>query len=114
RPHRRPCIESLPSAPAIVTEAQLRWLASQTPRPSPRPARSVTRATDRLDMTAEFQRRALYRKDLSGGKHAVQCPWHDQHSGQSGVTETVLYAPRTLHDPFGVNFEHEHRPPRTN
>ncbi len=59
-------------------------------------------------MPAEFHSRGWYLRDLGGGKHAVVCPWADEHSGQSGLTETVLFDPQGVDTLYGFKCQHAH------
>ena len=66
-----------------------------------------------LDMRAEFEQRGWYLRELSGGKHAVRCPWADAHSGESGPSETVLFDPRAPREVWGFRCQHSHCAGRT-
>lgn len=43
-----------------------------------------------LDAVAMFQAHGKYRRDLGSGKHAVVCPWIEEHTTH-GFTDTVLW-----------------------
>ncbi|PWT83058.1 MAG: hypothetical protein C5B57_07600 [Blastocatellia bacterium] len=117
RPHRRAIIESRPASLGVVTSGQLVWLTNQAapPRTKPRGGRSTgdEHRPERLDMVAEFQHRGWYLNPLRDGKHAVRCPWIDEHSGESGPTETVLFEPATAEAWWGFKCQHAHCAERT-
>lgn len=45
-----------------------------------------------LNVVSWFQSKGLYLKFIEGNKHAVNCPWQEQHSCSSGPGETIIYA----------------------
>lgn len=112
RPHRRAEITSAPDSPVLLTREQLEWLADQAPV-----ARTYSVPSERrygeLNMLGEFQRRDLYLKELAPPKHAVTCPWQEQHSTDSGPSETVLFEPTAPGDPWGFDCKHAHCSERT-
>jgi len=67
----------------------------------------------RMDVVAEFQQRGMYLKPFRDGRHAVQCPWNDQHSNESGLTETLIFAPPNNGAPWGFDCKHAHCTTRT-
>jgi hypothetical protein len=110
RPHRRAMLEHVPEDLVVVERAALEALAAMAPverayhqAPVSRPA-----ARDDLDVGEAFQARGWYLKPLRDGKHAVRCPWVAQHSGESGVTETVLFEPGGPDQPWGFDCKHAH------
>ncbi len=110
RPHRRARLEKVPHPCGVVTREQLTRLAAQAPAVlAPSPAL----AADELDVAEEFKRRGWYRKALTGGKHAVTCPWDSDHSGASGLTEAVLFDPRPPSSAWGFKCQHMHCVGRT-
>ena len=111
RPHRRAWIASRPDPLELVTRAQLEAVAALD-QPT-RPKRSSKSSTTMLDMRAEFEQRGWYLRELSGGKHAVRCPWADAHSGESGPSETVLFDPRAPREVWGVQMPASHCAGRT-
>ena len=42
------------------------------------------------------------------GKHAVICPWADEHSSESGLTEAALFEPRGPNPAWGFKCQHNH------
>jgi hypothetical protein len=66
-----------------------------------------------IDMGAEFQERGLYLDSLGGGKHAVTCPWSEEHSMNSGITETVIFEPSEEGAVWGFKCHHSHCDERT-
>jgi hypothetical protein len=46
----------------------------------------------------EFSDRGLYKDDLGGGKHAVECPWSEEHSSPGGFASTVIAEPGVWDD----------------
>jgi putative DNA primase/helicase len=116
RPHRRAEIEERPAL-HVVTLEQLQALAAQRPRMAAdacsQPSRAQAFASPRLDMREEFDRRGWYRQPLTNGKHAVQCPWSHEHSGNSGVSETVIFEPGEAEGLWGFKCQHEHCAHRT-
>src|SRR5262249_1478748 len=90
RPHRPARIEKAPHPLIMVRRPQLEALAPEAPAPRESGLGLSAGRDEELDVAAEFRRRGWYRQALSGGKHAVTCPWADQHSIESGLTEAVL------------------------
>jgi hypothetical protein len=64
-----------------------------TARPTAAGAPPCTGALATLDAPAWFAAAGLYRRPLGGGKHAVACPWSQEHSTADGglSTATVLW-----------------------
>jgi len=114
RPHRQAVIERAPDVPVPVTLDQLRWLAAQAP-PSSRPMYSLppSRDTESIDVLAYFQARGWYLKPLANDKHAVRCPWYDEHTTDSGPSETVLFAAQPPDRRWGFDCKHAHCEART-
>jgi hypothetical protein len=93
--------------------ADFDWL-----KPDPKPARpartsrgfrEIRAALKPIDMIAEFEARGLYIRGLRSGKHAVTCPWADEHSCDSGDTQTIVWPPDDEHDLWGFKCLHEHK-----
>jgi hypothetical protein len=110
RPHRRAHVEKVPHPYVLVTREQLTALATMAPTPvtTPGPAQP-----GELNVADEFQRRGWYKKPLHGGKHAVTCPWADQHSIESGLTEAAIFEPRGPSTAWGFKCQHNHCAGRT-
>jgi len=88
RPHRRSTCW-IPPEWRQVTQRQVAQLASyyarQQPSRKPTPESSSSPINGRgdyrtLDVVAWFQAHGLYKRPLPPGKHAVTCPWADEHS----------------------------------
>jgi hypothetical protein len=91
----------------VITRDQLEALEAQAPKPAPRVTSLAVNGTARgsvrggrgdystLDVVAWFTAHGGYGRDLGGGKHAVKCPWHDQHSDERDATasDTVIFEP---------------------
>lgn len=110
RPHRRAHLERVPAELVPLDRELLTALAAMAPAP-PRTVSAPRRGTGTLpplDMVGAFQARGWYKRPLSGGKHAVTCPWASEHSGDSGVTETVLFEPRAAGELWGFKCQHQH------
>jgi hypothetical protein len=101
RPHRRATIAIPASGWHVVTPRQLEhtchhWRPREPPR---RPAAKVVALRDgqgdyrTLDVARWFRAHQHYRRELTGGKHAVLCPWHGEHSERGGhrSTESVIW-----------------------
>lgn len=86
RPHRRAVIEVLPKLYANVSREQLDALAGLVAKPVGMPGRAPT-------LLDAFKRKGMYIRDLGDGRHAVRCPWADEHTTDSTDTETVLFDP---------------------
>jgi hypothetical protein len=112
RPHRRAEIEHVPGALELADRDVLVALAAMVP-----PARMVSAPTGRtlppLDLVGLVQGRGWYLRALHGGKHAMTCPWASEHSGESGLTETVIFEPRAPGEPWGFDCKHAHCAGRT-
>jgi hypothetical protein len=114
RPHRRACLDALPSAMAplprdlIARVAALGALTRPTVSAPPRHGRLAP-----LDLVAAFQARGWYKRPLGDGRHAVVCPWVTEHSGDSGVTESVLFEPKAPGESWGYKCMHSHCTGRT-
>ncbi len=118
RPHRLAVIESL--CDSQVSRQQLGVVAAigAPKRGRPRktgglPLRSRNRGGEILDMQAEFEERGWHISELSPGKHAVKCPWADEHSSDSGITQTVIYEPEEEGKVWGFKCHHSHCADRT-
>lgn len=110
RPHRAASITSSPWREDVSRE-QLQWVAdfdTSKKKRRPKALRSTRRSSGVLDMQAEFAERGWYERELSGGKHAVKCPWSEEHSGQSGITETVIFEPEEEGAVWGFRCQHSH------
>lgn len=115
RPHRRAHLERVPAELVPLDLEVLTALAAMAPAPH-RTVSAPRRGTGTLpplDLIAAFQARGWYRQALSGGKHAVQCPWASEHSGDSGLTETCLFEPKAPGEPWGFDCKHAHCSGRT-
>jgi hypothetical protein len=112
RPHRRAVIETVPGNLVLLPREALERLAAMAPGRTrgPGPRRPTG---ERLDLVAAFAARSWYKQALPGGKHAVRCPWADQHSGDSSRTETCLFEPRGEGEPWGFDCRHAHCVDRT-
>jgi hypothetical protein len=84
RPHRRAYIEQAPRFLVPVSRESLTRVADATTKILDSPAQA-------RDLVAAFKQRGLYISNRVDGGHNVVCPWADEHSGESGDTETVLY-----------------------
>ena len=114
RPHRQAVIESKPSPLVLVTREQLEAVAVLlVPASTPKPRSVTKRVGTVLDMKAEFEARGWYLHDLANGKHAVRCPWVEEHSGESGPTQTVIFEPTEEGTVWGFNCKHSHCRERT-
>jgi len=114
RPHRRSWIAAYPSPMDMVTRDHLEVIARLAgPTRSPRPSGADRASGGVLDMVAEFTARGWYGQALTAGRHAVTCPWADEHSGTSGPSETVLFEPRDLGGVWGFKCQHAHCDHRT-
>ncbi len=97
RPHRRAEI-ILPAGPWQVvpvdvlrrTRNSVTPVVSRQPSPGPRVPLNGRGDYTSLDVVAWFQSHDAYRKALFDGKHAVDCPWIDEHS-TTGITDTVVW-----------------------
>jgi AAA domain-containing protein len=115
RPHRRAELERVPSPIVQVTREQLEMLAAAAPAEriySPPPT-GRTHVREELNVAEAFRVRGWYRRPLRDGKHAVVCPWQAEHSGDSGVTETVIFEPGSPGEPWGFDCKHAHCTART-
>ena len=114
RPHRYAVLDDVPAPLVPLSREALATLAALAP-----PAhRTVSAPASRaplapLDLVAAFQARGWYKRPLDRGKHAVVCPWASEHSGDSGVTESVLFEPKAPGDPWGYQCQHAHCVHRT-
>ena len=108
RPHRRARIEKAPHPLILVRRSQLEALAVEAPAPRESGLGLSAGRDEELDVAEEFRRRGWYRQALSGGKHAVTCPWADQHSIESGLTESALFEPRGPNAAWGFKCQHNH------
>jgi hypothetical protein len=73
----------------------------------------VDRGYEDLHVADAFKAKGLYLKSLRDGKHAVKCPWVTEHSGDSGLTETVIFEPGGVGEPWGFDCKHAHCAART-
>jgi hypothetical protein len=98
RPHRRVITQGIPlhllANPQLVTSDQLRSLASLVQSTS-RPTYSFPRGAETPNLIELFKARGLYLRKLTDPRHAVICPWADEHSVDHGPddTSTVLFEP---------------------
>jgi hypothetical protein len=103
----------------MVTRQQISALAAFSTPKRGRPKKSANglplrkKGAEILDMQAEFEERGWYGSELSPGKHAVTCPWAEEHSGQSGPSETVIYEPENDGEVWGFKCQHSHCADRT-
>ncbi len=113
RPHRRAALERVPSELALVDGEVLEALAALA-APTKRTITTSARVTgSTFDLVAAFTAKGWYRRALHGGKHAVTCPWAASHSGDSGITETCLFDPKSPGEPWGFDCKHLHCVDRT-
>lgn len=117
RPHRRASI-TLPAGAwqtvrAAVVERTVRALTpviEQHHREISRARGPVTGAGDftTLDVVAWFSAHGAYRRQLAEGKHAVQCPWIDQHSTAPppNGSDTVVWEARDGWPSFHCSHAH--------
>jgi P4 family phage/plasmid primase-like protien len=116
RPHRRAVVESLPVELVRVERDLLARLAAMAPAGRTTPLRSHSGAglpsLEPLDILGALRARGLYRRELGRGKHAITCPWHDEHSGDSGISETCVFE-RSAGEPWGFDCKHAHCSART-
>ena len=97
RPHRRAAI-TLPAGPWQVVSADVlkRTVSDLEPVVVPKrdyaPHAPIHGRGDyaTLDIVAWFRAHAAYRRPLDDGKHAVDCPWGDEHTTTSS-TDTVVW-----------------------
>ena len=115
RPHRRATVERAPTAPLLLSRELLATLAAMGPAAAPAAGERSNgrRALDPLDLVEAFTARGLYLRPLRDRKHAVRCPWSDTHSGESGLTETCLFEPAAVGEPWGFDCKHAHCADRT-
>lgn len=113
RPHRLSTIDVQPDGPQTVAEEQLERLVRETRRSAPKASTTLRPGSQSGDLREEFERRGLYLRLLHGGMHAVVCPWREEHSGDSGDTETVIFEPRDIGGGWGFKCQHEHCAART-
>ncbi|MDP6063850.1 MAG: hypothetical protein QGI49_03565, partial [SAR202 cluster bacterium] len=98
RPHRVACILEAAGRLEVVPAELLQVLAAAA-QPKPREADGSKRLLSgrgdhsTLDIVAWFQVQGRYGRDLGGGKHAVLCPWVDEHSDQRPAedSDTVVW-----------------------
>jgi hypothetical protein len=57
-------------------------------RTAPRLSLNVTGDYRTLDVTMWFQAHGHYGRTMEGGKHAVLCPWHEEHSVDRPATDS--------------------------
>jgi hypothetical protein len=115
RPHRRAMIESVPGDLVLLPREAIERLAAMAPGRTrtgrgPAPRRPTG---ERLDLVAAFAARGWYKEARAGGKHGIKCPWADEHSGNSGPSETCLFEPRGEGEPWGFKCLHAHCAART-
>jgi hypothetical protein len=90
RPHRLARILVAPDTLEVVALAQLEALAAMGPgtaysRPTARQVDASLQGQgdySTLDAVSWFQSHSHYGRNLGSGKHAVRCPWEDQHTEQ--------------------------------
>jgi len=96
RPQRRAEVW-LPESWREVTASAFRHAAEclaplLTPAPPPTRHKLHGRGDySSLNVVDLFRSHRLYKGPLSGGRHAVICPWSDEHSSQGGYAETVVW-----------------------
>jgi hypothetical protein len=114
RPHRRAQIERIPDTLVTLDRVLIEQLAAMAPAETTSSAGGGRAHRGPVfDLVGLFRERGLYRKPLHGGKHAVVCPWNGAHSGDSGLTETCLFEPKTPGHPWGFDCRHAHCAGRT-
>lgn len=117
RPHRVAEIESLGSMELVAREKLQAIGALGTPKRGRPKKTGLPLRRDRggeiLDMQAEFEERGWHITELSPGKHAVKCPWAEEHSSDSGITQTVIYEPESDGEVWGFKCHHSHCAERT-
>ncbi len=61
-----------------------------------------------LDAIAWFTAHGLYKRPLGGGKHAVTCPWYNEHStpDMPHGTDTVIFEPNGAWAGFHCSHQH--------
>ncbi len=112
RPHRQSFIEKIPEPLVLVGLDQLGRIASLASEPV-RPMYSIPRTEAVLDLAEIFREHGWYLRELSGTKHAVRCPWANEHSMDSGITETVIFDLRGAGGAWGFKCMHAHCAVRT-
>jgi hypothetical protein len=99
RPHRRAEI-TLPAGPWQIVSADVLKRTVSDLEPAVVPKRTHTSNVpiegrgdySTLDVVAWFRAHAAYRRELGDGKHAVDCPWADEHTTTSATgTDTVVW-----------------------
>jgi hypothetical protein len=116
RPHRRAVLEAVPTPLACLPRERLEALAALTPpvaRTISAPSRGPGHVGPRYNLIEAFQAKGWYKRPLDGGKHAVVCPWASEHSGDSGLTESVLFEPQGPGESWGFDCKHAHCSQRT-
>lgn len=103
RPHRRAQIEAKADTSRPVTLAQLQALGAFSP----------SREMRSGDVIHALKHAGLYRRDLGNGKHAMTCPWEDEHSTKSTDSETVVFEPNAEYPHGGFKCQHDHCAART-
>ncbi len=113
RPHRRARLQGVPEPLVPVGSAQLAAVAAEAPADASRPRKGHGTAPGAdVPLLAACEVRGWYRGTLGGGKHAIRCPWADQHSSDSGPSETVVWIDHTG-APTGFRCQHAHCAHRT-
>jgi hypothetical protein len=97
RPWRR-AVCDLPIAWQVVTPKQIEALASRyvrqaLPRVTPRPRLVGSGDYRTLDVVGWVSAHGLYKRRCGVGKHAVTCPWSDEHSTKDHPhgSDTVVF-----------------------
>lgn len=106
RPHRQSKVLELPDPWRVVSRENLERVAGfiisrdaerakNTLKPPVRRSGRVSGSGryDTIDVVAWFTSHGLYRRPLGGDKHAVVCPWEEEHSTESFEedTSTVIF-----------------------
>jgi hypothetical protein len=114
RPHRRAVLESVPGDLVLLPREALERLAAMAPARTRTTSATGSRPVgEPFDLVGAFTARGWYKRALPGGKHAVECPWQAEHSGDSSPTETCLFDPKGLGEPWGFDCRHAHCLART-
>jgi AAA domain-containing protein len=110
RPHRRTFFDHVPYPIAEVPFDRLVALAGLgTPAAPVRPAGQATAAG--VNLVPHFEAKGLYLRPSSKAEsmHLVTCPWAEQHSMASGLTETAYFEPSDQNNQAGgFKCQHNH------
>lgn len=122
RPHRTAACRIPPKwecvSPQVLVHFANRCAARNVrPEPAPPPTRGYATAGTgdyaTLNAPAWFTAHGAYKRRLPGGKHAVVCPWRNEHSDpdagldRSG-TDSVLFNPERAGQWPGFHCSHDH------